>query len=76
MFLWKWIDSIPELMGYNEKSAKRKVQSTKHLHKKGNTSLMQFNNIYKNTRTKKSKQIQEDHMAKNNEMSVEINGIK
>lgn len=37
---------------------------------------MQFNNIYKNTRTKKSKQIQEDHMAKNNEMSVEINGIK
>ena len=31
---WKWSDNIPKFMGHNKSSVKRKIHSTKCLHKK------------------------------------------
>ena len=61
-------------MGHNESSAKRKVHSTKCLHKEiSEISYWKLSNTPKNSRAKRNKHTQEQEMIK---FMIEINKIE
>jgi hypothetical protein len=65
---------MPKLIGYNESSAKRKVHSSKCLHKEiGEVSYQQLDNIPEYSRTKESKMSKTSRWQKIIKPRVEIN---